>query len=268
VDRNSATRFASRAPWSRRARHRSSSANHEFNAIAYSQWNEERSDFCRSRTEPNGKKHHKQHQAFIEQIGLDTPESREVLDWFRTTPMWLDLGGLRVVHACWDQQSIDHLATVAGPGNGVTNRIIIDGTNASTATHNAIEILIKGPEIDLDGRVYLDKGGHERRHARQQWWKADAKTLRDVALIPTNTKGQDGEPFSSLPETPLDDVDRTTDTDDVPVIVGHYWENGTPAVLGPKAACVDHSAGRGGPLVAYRWDDGDTDLTDDKFVSF
>jgi hypothetical protein len=48
----------------------------EFNAITSIQWNEERSDFCRSRTEPSGKEHHRRHQAFIEQIGLGTPESR------------------------------------------------------------------------------------------------------------------------------------------------------------------------------------------------
>ena len=41
----------------------------------------------------------------------------------------------------------------------------------------------------------------------------------------------------------------------------------TPAVLGPKAACVDYSAGKGGPLVAYQWS-GETELVDGHFVSF
>ena len=84
--------------------------NHEFNALAYSHWDDARSGFCRSRSGASSEKHREQHQAFIEQVGLDTPQSREVLDWLGTIPIWLDLGGLRVVHACWDVPSIEHLS--------------------------------------------------------------------------------------------------------------------------------------------------------------
>lgn len=241
--------------------------NHEFNAIAYSQWDDARSDFCRSRSGTGGKKHHQQHAAFIEQIGIHTPESREIIDWFRTIPMWLDLGGLRVVHACWDQQSINELAAVTEPSDSVADQIIVDGTTARSKTYDAVEILLKGPEIDLEGRVYLDKGGHERRKARLRWWASDATTLRQAALIPTGTTGVDGELFATLPDTPVPNAGAHLYTDHVPVIVGHYWETGMPHVLGRKAACVDYSAGRGGPLVAYRWS-GETDLTDEHFVSF
>ncbi len=114
--------------------------------------------------------------------------------------------------------------------------------------------------------MYLDKGGHERRQARRRWWAPTATTLRSAALIPGGTNGTDGEPFPDLPDEPLDGVSHAY-TGDVPVIVGHYWETGTPTVYGPKVACVDYSAGKGGPLVAYRWD-GEPDLADDHFVSF
>jgi hypothetical protein len=36
--------------------------------------------------------------------------------------------------------------------------------------------------------------------------------------------------------------------------------------MGRKFACVDYSAGKGGPLVAYRWD-GEEELRNDRFVS-
>ena len=39
-----------------------------------------------------------------------------------------------------------------------------------------------------------------------------------------------------------------------PVIFGHYWFTGNPAVISPSFACVDYSAAKDGPLVAYRWD--------------
>ena len=53
---------------------------------------------------------------------------------------------------------------------------------------------------------------------------------------------------------------------DEPVFFGHYWQAGIPAPLLPKVACVDYSAGKGGPLVAYRWE-GETELHGGGFVS-
>ena len=49
-----------------------------------------------------------------------------------------------------------------------------------------------------------------------------------------------------------------TPTDEVPVVFGHYWFSADrePGPCGPAAVCVDHSAGVGGPLVAYRWSPG------------
>jgi len=38
------------------------------------------------------------------------------------------------------------------------------------------------------------------------------------------------------------------------VFFGHYWMTGTPKLQTPTAACVDYSAAKDGPLVAYRWD--------------
>lgn len=40
---------------------------------------------------------------------------------------------------------------------------------------------------------------------------------------------------------------------------------GTPTLLAPRVACVDYSAGRGEPLVAYRWD-GEQDLDPKHFA--
>lgn len=38
-----------------------------------------------------------------------------------------------------------------------------------------------------------------------------------------------------------------------PVFFGHYWMQGAPVLQAEQMACVDYSAGKGGPLVAYRW---------------
>jgi hypothetical protein len=162
---------------------------------------------------------------------------------------------------------IDRLRPLVNEFGGVTDEIIIDGTTKGHATYRAIETIVKGPEIDLGGLVYLDKGGHRRNKARRRWWDESARTLRDIAQIPPGTTDLSHSPFLLLPETPTPNAREHAYTGDIPVIVGHYWETGTPTVLGVRAACVDYSAGKGGPLVAYQWS-GETELTDEHFVSY
>jgi hypothetical protein len=90
---------------------RSVMGNHEFNAIAWATPDPEHpGEFLR----PHGKAANlQQHQAFLTEFE-GTPEYSEVIAWFKTLPLWLDFGGLRVVHACWHQASIDQLQPLMG----------------------------------------------------------------------------------------------------------------------------------------------------------
>jgi len=56
-----------------------------------------------------------------------------------------------------------------------------------------------------------------------------------------------------LPEDPIPDHARLG-TDEKPLFIGHYWLSGTPQLLSRTVACVDYSVGKGGKLVAYRWE--------------
>ena len=53
-----------------------------------------------------------------------------------------------------------------------------------------------------------------------------------------------------------------------PVFIGHYWlaPKASKEPLSAMVACVDYSAGIGGPLVAYRWMPGDAGLEAGRFV--
>lgn len=72
-----------------------------------------------------------------------------------------------------------------------------------------------------------------------------------------------------IPDTALPDNTFQPIALPMPVFIGHYWRRPTPqpALLSPLLACVDYSAGAGGPLAAYRWNAGDTPpLRAERFV--
>jgi hypothetical protein len=231
--------------------------NHEFNAIAWATPDpRNRGEYLRTR---DGHHRH-QHEAFLAAVGEDSERHRELVEWFKTLPMWLDLGGLRVVHACWDERSFDVLRPWLHHDSPMSAELVQASNREGTTPYDAVEIVLKGPEIELgDGRGYYDPGGKWRTKARFRWWRPDATTLRDAAEIP-------GDASLELPDDPIEPPVPPYESD-VPVIVGHYWRTGTPEVITPKVACVDYSAVKGGPLVAYRWD-GETELTSDHFQAF
>ena len=74
--------------------------NHEFNALAYHTKHE--GHFLR----PHTTKNKKQHQAFLNEFPDNSEEKSIVLDFFFSLPLWLEIDGLRVVHACWDHDHI------------------------------------------------------------------------------------------------------------------------------------------------------------------
>lgn len=257
--------------------------NHEYNALAYATPNPAVPDeFLRRHTPKNTR----QHQVFLDEVGADPAVGtyKEVLDWFRTIPLWLELrlgdARLRVVHACWSAAAMEVLAPQMGPGATLTAELLVATSRKGTPEYDALETLLKGPEIDLpDGLAYHDKEGNRRARARYAWWRAEALTYKLGANIPTNTTlcthGPGGCPrplddcpaFPGLPDAHIPGIESVRYHDPVPLVVGHYWRSGPELTLrSPEVACVDYSAGGGGPLVAYRWS-GEQVLDETNLVS-
>ena len=156
-----------------------------------------------------------------------------------------------------------------GPGRTLVEMVVQQGTTKGTPLYDAVEVVLKGPEVPLgEGRTYLDGGGAPRRRARWSWWDPSATTLRRGAFIPPGSTTPSGEEFPVLPDVPIDGEPMPAFDGGTPVVFGHYWWDGAPKVFGDKLACVDYSVGRGGPLVAYRWNEGETTLSAGGFVSF
>lgn len=229
--------------------------NHEFNAIAYAT---EHPDRPGAYLRPHNDKNNHQHAEFLKQ--LTGEQQKHYIDWFRTLPLWLDLGGLRVVHACWHEPSMEVVRAVCGSDRLARVEHLVAASTKGDALYDAVEILLKGPEIslvDYGQPPYVDKDGHPREKARVRWWHHGASTLADLAEV-KSFKTADGNPYPQPPAIQANERDRSfVYNADIPLVYGHYWRQDPPVHLDDwtaHTACVDFSAGKGGTLVAYRWD--------------
>lgn len=239
--------------------------NHEWNAIG---WATRRYDAPDEFVRPHSPTHLRQHTAFLEQVGEWSALHHELVGWFRTLPMWLDLPGLRVVHACWDISAQMKIASVVDADQLVQEGCrkpegwqVWDGVRAMS-TYDACETTLKGLEIPLPAGVsFRDKDGKERREARIQWWLPGVRTYRGATLV----EGEEAR--AALPDVELPGPFRELhDPDPRPIVFGHYWYRGPMVVQSDRAVCVDHSAVLGGRLVAYRWS-GEPELDAANLVS-
>jgi hypothetical protein len=233
--------------------------NHEFNAIAWHTPDPDRpGEFLRPHGGDLGRKNREQHAAFLAEVE-DRTVHEEVIEWFLTLPLWLDLPGFRVVHACWHDGYMDELKPHLTPDLGLTRHLMVPASREGRMEFRTAEGLTKGLEIPLpDGHLFHDKDGHPRTNVRIRWWDSEATTYRDLALMPDDLRAQ-------LPSTPIAADVRSPYDNAKPVFFGHYWMTGQPALQSAMAVCVDYSAAKGGPLVAYRWEDG-APLGVDRFV--
>jgi hypothetical protein len=230
--------------------------NHEFNAIAWATGDpDDPSKWLRDHDKPGNLE---QHQAFLVEVE-GTPKHQEILRWFKSLPMWLDYGDFRVVHACWHQASIDKLQSICGPHQRLSEELIRRGCRKGTWEFAALETVCKGPEVKLPpGISFNDKGGKVRHEVRVRWWQDDLSTYRKAAIGPPGD-------MKIIPNEPMPAEWQSHPYAGPPVIFGHYWFTGTPEVISAKFVCVDYSAAKDGPLVAYRWD-GETALSSDKLA--
>ena len=230
--------------------------NHEFNAVAWFTPDPlNPGEFLR----PHHEKNLGQHAEFLEQVSNPGTHA-DFISWFRTLPLWLEEPGIRIVHACWHVPSLQWLEPRLDADGLLPLELYEQGSRRGQPAFNAIEAVCKGLEVSLpDGISFVDKGGVERHEARIRWWLPELATYQQAAIGPPDLTVR-------IPDLPFPDELRPEPYHGPPVFFGHYWFTGEPHVLADNAACVDYSAGKGGPLVAYRWD-GESKLKSEKLVA-
>lgn len=232
--------------------------NHEFNAIAYATPDSaQHGQYLRKHNEKN----RKQHRAYLEQVEEGSELHQQHIAWFKTLPLYLDMPGFRVVHACWHPKEMDVLTPYLDSKKRILDHAWPELACRGSAGYDAVETLLKGLEIPLpDGHHFFDKDQNPRYNIRTEWWNQQALTYRDLAMVPADV-------IERIPHTPVPNDILPGYKGDKPLFVGHYWLTGTPAPLNDHIACLDYSVAGGtkGKLCAYRWD-GEQTLRQEQFV--
>jgi len=229
--------------------------NHEYNSICYHTKNL-KGNYLREHSEKN--KYQYRHTLY------EFKDNKNLLlyyvNWFKTLPIFLEIDGIRIVHACWDTDMIDFVSN-ALPTHRLTWDFLLKSADKNQREYYAIEILLKGKEVELpENYIFTDKDGTTRKTIRIKWWNNfENETYQSIAVN-----------FSpELPNIPIKNNtflnNKPYDENDFPVFLGHYWRQGMPQILTKNVCSVDYSVAKGGKLVAYRWD-GEKELNNSKFV--
>ena len=155
-----------------------------------------------------------------------------MLAFFYSMPLWLDLPELRVVHACWDPDAINHLENRLEQRR-LDHESLVAASRKGTEMYHAIETTLKGKEYSLGDITFADKGGKTRNQARVRWY------------LPY--KGQSIAEYSfqvgvKLPESPFDKPpqEQGYHADEKPVFFGHYWLPAKrPELQADNVCCLD-----------------------------
>lgn len=231
--------------------------NHELNALLYHGRGVNADGTEDGYMRAHSAKNTSQHQTFLDEFPVGHPDTDEMLDWFLTLPLFIDLGGLRLVHACWDETRV---ATILHRRpNGFLawddlQEIALE--NDASGFSEAVLTTLKGPEAEMPAPNHFhDIKGHRRTALRLKWWQSGAMTWRDAALSVPDPE--------TLPTTQIEGevAFRAYGADAKPVFFGHYKRLGSPTIDAPNAACLDY------PKVpcAYRWG-GETRLDQQNLI--
>lgn len=220
--------------------------NHELNAIHYHTLHPETGAPLRARSRKNSR----QHQSFLAEFPLGHSATADALGWMKTLPLFLELDGFRASHACWEVGRVEKLKQETA--NGVLSEAqFVAAANEAHPLNTLVETLTKGPEAPLpEGYSFADKDGNRRSEVRIKWWNTDGESWADIAMsVPDIT----ALPTGPVPQTIAEMAYPQTAK---PVFFGHYWMTGKAKMQAPNAICLDYSAGKDGPLMAYTMEDG------------
>lgn len=176
-------------------------------------------------------------------------ELKSHLKWFRTLPLFLDFGTIRVVHACWDEQNISVLkATLTEPK--ISKTLLREIALNESRFAQVFWETVKGIDFQIPRNLLVfDDYGRPHRSFRMKWWNnPEGKTFKEVSL-----ESRFELPAYTIPPEIVRPRPVYAENDPI-IFFGHYSLVDRSAILQPNMCCVDSGVSRSGKLLAYRWE--------------
>jgi hypothetical protein len=196
----------------------------------------------------------------LAEFAANMDEFKSHLKWFRTLPLFLDFGDIRVVHACWDNENISQLQEVLTEPK-ISKTILREVALNETSFSRSFWETIKGIDFQVPRNLLVfDDDGRPHRSFRMKWWEnPEGKTFKDVSL----ESRFELPPYTIPPEIVKF---RNPYLKSYPIVFfGHYSLVDGHGILSDNVCCVDSGVSRSGKLLAYRWD-GEQELIESNFV--
>ena len=218
--------------------------NHEINAIIY---------YLKFKQEDSQTKALKNYfLSFFKTIEEFTSHSEELtghLKWLRSLPLFLEMEGFRVVHACWSQSAVDFLKREIPEGKIKKKMFRELIQNPKSDFSKNIFTLTRGIDFKMprDLKLINNKGVYSRSFRLRWWENPSGKTFEELSfdskfVLPSYTI-----PEQLLPET-------FVYPEDAPVLfLGHYCRFNGPHIIKPNICCVDSCVIKSKKIAAYRW---------------
>ncbi len=189
-------------------------------------------------------------------------EAKKYIKWFKKLPLYLDLPDVRIVHACWDFESINWLKKNLPKGR-MNKKFIKKMLKHGSIENKITSILLNGYSIFLpeDKKFFINK--KQISTIRIKWWINSNKDLTYNKLAATSG----WKPSSEKIKAENLSINLGYPKDEKPVFFGHYWREGIPSILDSNIACVDYGAAKKeGMLVAYRFNN-EKKLSNKNFIT-
>lgn len=218
--------------------------NHEINAIIYGLKNKNGSFLI----EPPRKNFLALFKT-LNEFAKDPEEWIGHLKWFRTLPLFLELDGIRVVHACWAEPAVE-LVKREVPAGRIKKKVFREmQKNPKSELSQSLWTLTKGIDFEMPGDLkIINNKGISPRSFRMRWWEnPDGKTFEEMSfeskfVLPSYTIPKEIRPRSFIYP------------DDAPILFfGHYCRFNGPHIIKPNLCCVDSCVAGSKTLTGYRW---------------